>query len=131
MHQIFNSIPLKNMSTKFDGGRLTRVQAPSNNQTNFLWASFQRWLESEINDRVETAVERAVKSFIPSESIEEDIKLIPSDACDYLHISLPTLHRLFNDGKLHRIKVGRGTRVSKAEIDKAIANGTLSNRKSK
>ena len=49
-----------------------------------------------------------------------------ADACNYLKVSLPTLHRFINDGLIEPVKCGRRTLIDLAEIRRKAADGTLS-----
>lgn len=46
-------------------------------------------------------------------------------ACDYLHISAPTFHRLVGSGVLHPTKAGRRTLLDPAEVRGIVEAGTF------
>ena len=46
-------------------------------------------------------------------------------ACDYLHISAPTFHRLVKAGVLHPAKAGRRTLLAPTEVRGIVKDGTF------
>ena len=46
-------------------------------------------------------------------------------ACDFLHISAPTFHRLVGSGVLHPTKAGRRTLLDPAEVRGIVEAGTF------
>lgn len=50
----------------------------------------------------------------------EDIVLITREACDYLRISRPTYMKYLQLGRIRGIKVGKGWRVLKEELDRFL-----------
>jgi excisionase family DNA binding protein len=48
--------------------------------------------------------------------------LSPAQACASLAISRPTLYRLMARGEISAIKIGRGTRIQSAEIERFVAS---------
>ena len=51
--------------------------------------------------------------------------LTRDQACEKLHISLPTLHKYFNTGFLSKIKIGSKTYVDPKQIDELFKNGRI------
>jgi excisionase family DNA binding protein len=46
------------------------------------------------------------------------------DAAKFLEVSEATIYRLSKSGELELIKIGRGTRVTQASLDRYVANAT-------
>lgn len=47
------------------------------------------------------------------------------DACDFLKVSLPTLHSLMNKGLVHFKKIGRKTLVDMNDLRRAVSDGRI------
>lgn len=48
-----------------------------------------------------------------------------ADACDFLKVSLPTLHALMNQGLVKFKKVGRKTIINLTDLKRAVADGRI------
>ena len=51
---------------------------------------------------------------------KEDAVLITQEACEYLRISRPTYVKCLQAGRIKGIKVGKGWRVLKSELDRFL-----------
>ncbi len=71
-------------------------------------------------DEVRAIIREELSSFLQQTSPESwTIK----QACDYLHISAPTFHRLVAAGLLHPAKAGRRTLVDPTEVRAIVETG--------
>ena len=50
----------------------------------------------------------------------EDIVLVTREACDYLRISRPTYVKCLCTGRIKGIKVGKGWKVLRSELDRFL-----------
>ena len=50
----------------------------------------------------------------------EDAVLITQEACDYLRISRPTYVKCLQAGRIKGVKLGKGWRVLKSELDRFL-----------
>ncbi len=60
-------------------------------------------------------------------NVNEDFVLTTLEACDYLRISRPTYLKYLYEGKIRAVKLGRGWKVLKSELDRFLKgeNGHL------
>ena len=69
--------------------------------------SFRDEMEGNLDKRVEAVVN-------PPETVTRKW------AADRLNVSMPTLHKLMNDGEIRFIKIGRSTRFERQEIERFL-----------
>ena len=81
---------------------------------------------------LESIIERKVNAVVPVEVKRQlELRQLPQQyltrrqVCENLDITLPTLHRLMRDGKLHFVKVGASTRFPREDFDQAVRSGGL------
>jgi excisionase family DNA binding protein len=60
-------------------------------------------------------------------NVNEDFVLTTQEACGYLRISRPTYLKYLYEGKIRGVKLGRGWKVLKSELDRFLKgdNGHL------
>ncbi len=60
-------------------------------------------------------------------NVNEDFVLTTQEACGYLRISRPTYLKYLYEGKIRAVKLGRGWKVLKSELDRFLKgeNGHL------
>jgi excisionase family DNA binding protein len=60
-------------------------------------------------------------------NVNEDFVLTTQEACDYLRISRPTYLKYLYIGRIRAVKLGRGWKVLKSELDRFLKgdNGNL------
>ncbi|HEV7332375.1 MAG TPA: helix-turn-helix domain-containing protein [Flavisolibacter sp.] len=84
---------------------------------------FQIFTEKELKTLI---TESIADYFSQSPALEnqnsESVWLTCEQAAEYLHISLPSLHKATKEGKLTACRINRIKLYSKAELDKAVAN---------
>lgn len=74
----------------------------------------RRIIQEEVDVRVNIAVSKAIEDIL--KAAENPKYLTINETCKLLRVTRPTLHAIFNNRQLHRVKVNGRTLIAMSEV---------------